>query len=214
MFENGLLLGITLSFLIGPLLFTIIQASLEDGFKAGFSVAAGMWMSDLIFMGIILFGLEKLSVFHILAAYKEIITISGGIVIFSFGVGSIVASKKASQMAAVLNNESAPAKNIKKESVYFFRGFILNAINPGTIFFWLGLITTAILPNSWSKNDLYLFFSGMLISLISTDLLKIYAAKKLKKILTTHHIFLIQTTIGILLLLFGLGLITKELFLF
>jgi threonine/homoserine/homoserine lactone efflux protein len=211
MFENGILLGITLSFLIGPLLFTIIQASLEDGFKAGFSVAAGMWISDILFMGMIIIGLEKLSMLHVLSKYKDIITISGGIVILCFGVGSILASKKASRLSATLNNENKQEKNIKKSKVYFFRGFLLNTINPGTIFFWLGLITTAILPNLWTKANLYLFFSGMLISLISTDLLKIYAAKRLKQVLTPHYIFIIQTVIGVLLLLFGAVLIFKEL---
>jgi threonine/homoserine/homoserine lactone efflux protein len=210
MFENGILLGITLSFLIGPLLFTIIQASLEDGFKAGFSVAAGMWVSDVLFMGMIIIGLEKLSILHILSNYKDIITISGGIVILCFGVGSILASKKASRLSATLTNENEQAI-VKKNSVYFLRGFLLNTINPGTIFFWLGLITTAILPNLWTKANLYLFFSGMLISLISTDLLKIYAAKRLKQVLTPHYIFIIQTVIGVLLFLFGAILIFKEL---
>jgi threonine/homoserine/homoserine lactone efflux protein len=211
MFENGILLGITLSFLIGPLLFTIIQASLEDGFKAGFSVAAGMWISDILFMGMIIVGLEKLSMLTVLTKYKDIITISGGIVILSFGVGSILASKKAIRLAETLSKETENTKNVKKNSVYFFRGFLLNTINPGTIFFWLGLITTAILPNLWTKANLYLFFLGMLISLISTDLLKIYAAKRLKQVLTPHYIFLIQTVIGVILLLFGAVLIIKEL---
>jgi threonine/homoserine/homoserine lactone efflux protein len=214
MFEKGLLLGISLSFMIGPLLFTIIQASLEDGFKAGFCVAAGMWVSDVVFMGLILLGLEQLSSLNILSEYKDIITIVGGIVILSFGLGSIIASKKAAKLADELENspQNATSQTLKPKSnhVYLFRGFLLNTINPGTIFFWLGLITAAILPNQWTKSALYLFFTGLLISLISTDLLKIYAAKKLKQILTPHHIRKIQTSLGAILVIFGLVLIVKE----
>jgi threonine/homoserine/homoserine lactone efflux protein len=203
MFEKGILLGISLSFMIGPLLFGIIQASLEDGFKAGFSVAMGMWMSDMFFMGMILWGHDYLPALNRLSAHKDIISIAGGIVIFSFGIGSVIAAKKASKQVVLLEKNQG-------NMVYFLRGFILNAINPGTIFFWLGLITAAILPYHWLKSSLYFFFTGMMLSLITTDLLKIYAAKKLKQVLTPHHIQMIQTGIGVILMLFGIVLIGKE----
>jgi threonine/homoserine/homoserine lactone efflux protein len=213
MFDKGILLGISLSFMIGPLLFTIIQASLEDGFKAGFLVAVGMWLSDVLFMAMILLGLAQLSALNVLVDYKDIISIVGGIVILSFGIGSILASQKAARLADAFEKDHTMAtmhQISKPKSVYFFRGFLLNSINPGTIFFWLGLITAAILPNQWAKTDLYWFFSGLLLALIVTDLLKIYAAKKLKQILTPHHIRKIQTGIGAVLVLFGIFLIVKD----
>ena len=47
---SGILLGLTLSILTGPILFTIIQTSIEEGFRAGITVASGIWISDLLFI--------------------------------------------------------------------------------------------------------------------------------------------------------------------
>ena len=65
---KGAMLGLTISILIGPLLFAILQAGIEKGFLAGFSVAAGIWLSDVIFVTII---------YHSLAAIENITAISG-----------------------------------------------------------------------------------------------------------------------------------------
>ncbi len=49
MLIEGMLLGFTLSLMIGPLFFAIVQAGLAGGFRAGAMMAAGIWISDLLF---------------------------------------------------------------------------------------------------------------------------------------------------------------------
>jgi len=43
---EGLLLGLSLSFLLGPIFIVLVQSSLEQGSKAGFLAAAGIWFSE------------------------------------------------------------------------------------------------------------------------------------------------------------------------
>ena len=49
---NGFKLGIVLSFLIGPVFFTIIQTSIERGFRNGVFVAMGVSLSDILYVAI------------------------------------------------------------------------------------------------------------------------------------------------------------------
>src|SRR5579871_1188843 len=45
---KGLLLGAVLALSVGPIIFTIIKQSLNNGHKGGFSFVAGVWVSDII----------------------------------------------------------------------------------------------------------------------------------------------------------------------
>jgi threonine/homoserine/homoserine lactone efflux protein len=45
---NGIVSGIVLAFLIGPVFFTIIQTSIERGFTSGVLVAVGVSFSDAV----------------------------------------------------------------------------------------------------------------------------------------------------------------------
>ncbi|MEN9414305.1 MAG: hypothetical protein RLZ62_609, partial [Bacteroidota bacterium] len=58
MLLKGVLLGISLSFMVGPLLFSVVEASIVRGFRAGMAVAAGIWSSDFLFIGLILWSME------------------------------------------------------------------------------------------------------------------------------------------------------------
>jgi threonine/homoserine/homoserine lactone efflux protein len=45
---SGFTLGCILALSVGPVIFTIIKQSLNNGHTGGFSFVAGVWMSDII----------------------------------------------------------------------------------------------------------------------------------------------------------------------
>ena len=45
---KGLALGFALALSVGPIIFTIIKHSLNNGHKGGFSFVAGVWVSDIL----------------------------------------------------------------------------------------------------------------------------------------------------------------------
>jgi len=45
---EGILFGLTLTILLGPIFIVLIQSSLENGSKAGLIAASGIWISDII----------------------------------------------------------------------------------------------------------------------------------------------------------------------
>lgn len=210
MLLQGILLGLSLSFLIGPLLFAIIEAGIGQGFRAGVSVAAGIWASDFIYVLVVFFGIDALEAVVALPHFKIWAGILGSILLLAFGVGSIwkVRSGK-SRMAGETQEHTRIQPLNKNYKWWWLRGFLLNTINPGTLFFWLGITTAVVVPSGWSRPEMVVFFGGMLATLILTDTLKAWAAKKVRRFLTPTHTQQIQVGIGLLMILFGLVLGTR-----
>lgn len=221
MFIQGLIVGFSLSLLIGPMLFAIIHASLERGFRAGISVASGIWVSDIMFLAALYHSLGSLSRLIALPNFKLWAGLAGGAVLFFFGITTLFNRKDPAEASAnpadrILDTldgkEPAGVENNWKTwgfVGYWLRGFLLNTINPFTIFFWLGIASAFILPNNWEQEDVFWFFAGILSMLIFCDLLKAYAAKRLRDFLTPAHIQRLQRVIGILLLVFGVVLVVR-----
>lgn len=207
MLLQGILFGISLSFLIGPLLFAVVEAGIGQGFRAGIAVAAGIWISDVLFVGAILWSVETLAAITSIDGFKHWVGIFGGGLLLAFGAGSLFSKSGQEASAALAENGIEKRSNL----AWWLRGFLLNTINPGTIFFWIGIISAVVVPNHWNKEETLLFFGGMLGTLVLTDTLKAWAAKRIRQFLTPKHIQQVQRGIGLMLMLFGAVLIIKVL---
>ena len=53
-FFEGILAGLPLALLIGPVLFTLLQGSLRHGWRGGMAVAIGISISDVVAVGLLL----------------------------------------------------------------------------------------------------------------------------------------------------------------
>lgn len=205
MLIQGVLFGISLSFLIGPLLFAVVEAGIGQGFRAGIAVASGIWLSDVLFISAILWSVETLAVVMAVDGFREWVGILGGVLLLAFGAGTFWAKAPKNAQTGELDHR------LKKRSyvAWWLRGFLLNTINPGTIFFWIGIISAVIVPNHWNTQDSLIFFGGMLGTLVLTDTLKSWAAKRIRRFLTPKHIRQVQCCIGFMLMLFGAVLIIR-----
>ena len=212
MLLQGIVLGLSLSFMVGPLLFAILQAGIERGFRAGLAVAGGIWLSDVLYVLAVLYGLEMLAAMTALPDFKLWSGIAGGSLLVAFGAGNLLAKKPPGTMQQPEDNTHHPetlATKNRTYSTYFFRGFLLNTINPFTVFFWLGITGAVLIPNGWNDTQILIFFGGMLGTLILTDALKAYAAKRIRHFLTPRHSRQVRQGIGILLIVFGVVLMAR-----
>lgn len=195
----GIKFGVVLAFLIGPVFFTLIQTSVERGFRSGFIMALGISLSDLMYVVICYFGFAQFisqPEFHVQMAY-----IGGGILIaFGFYHLLIKAWRKSDQ-AALSANES-------KRYRYFVKGFVINGLSPTVPLFWIGTISLASIDLGYSNgNEIFLFFASLLITVLITDVAKAYLAGRLKNMINTHVLRVINIVLGIGLIGFGIRLV-------
>jgi threonine/homoserine/homoserine lactone efflux protein len=222
---KGILFGLSLSILVGPLLFALIAASLERGFKSGIAFAAGVWASDVAFIGIVYQSVEKVAAFTRLPGFKYWAGVIGGLVLILMGIQMLYRNKQhvaPNRLDTVRIGEKVLDRldGPEHEGIdqnwrswgyfgYFLRGLLMNIFNPFTIFFWLAFATTVVLPNDWNTTELLEFFVGMLGALIATDTLKAFSARKLKEILTPKQIYHIQFGIALMVVGFGVFLLIR-----
>ncbi|MEO6038488.1 MAG: LysE family transporter [Saprospiraceae bacterium] len=203
MLIEGVLLGLTLSLMVGPLFFAIVQAALEGGLRAGIALAMGMWSSDLLFVLLTYFGTSVLASFTALPHFRLWAGLLGGILLIAFGISALLA-QSAPKLKLVAAKLPGPLYS------YFLRGFLLNTVNPFTLFFWLSIGSGIVAINRGETLGLVRFFLGMLLTLALADLLKAWGAKYLRQWLTPPHIRRVQQGIGILLIVFGIVLLSRS----
>lgn len=210
MLIQGILLGISLSFMVGPLLFAILQAGIERGFRAGLATAGGIWASDVLYVLAVLYGLEMLAAMTALPGFKLWAGLAGGALLVAFGLGNLLFKKLPSEPQLSESFKLSESLQRKKTySAYFLRGFLLNTVNPFTVFFWLGIAGAVLVPAGWNDRQILIFFVGMLGTLVVTDTLKAYAAKQIRRFLTPRHTQQLRQAIGILLIVFGVVLMAR-----
>jgi threonine/homoserine/homoserine lactone efflux protein len=194
---SGLTLGCILALSVGPVIFTIIKQSLNNGHTGGLSFVAGVWLSDII----LVFISNAFSDFVAgLLEYKNIIGYIGSAFLVAVGIYYLFFKK-------VTLRTDADGKAVKVRKWEMLKilssGFFLNTLNPSVFIFWLG---TATAFSKYSFNLRLLIFSVCLAVNIAADILKVMLAGKLRTKLTLHNISLINKVSGIILAGFGLAL--------
>lgn len=197
---NGIKFGIVLAFLIGPVFFTIIQASVERGFWHGVMVALGVSLSDIIYVTICYFGIIQLindPQFRLWMAYI------GGSILALFGLYHLIIKSRASNSAEFKQDQSKPFYR------YFLKGFIMNGLSPSVLIFWVGTIGLASIDFGYSKGShFFIFFSSLLVTVLLTDVLKAYLAGKLRALVTPRFLRIMNIILGIALIILGVRLIS------
>ncbi len=201
---EGFKYGLLLTVMVGPIFFAIIQTGVEEGFKAGATVGFGIWCSDLLYILFVYFSVAYAAELLQNRTFTLTTGLVGAAILVIIGIG--------------VYKSKAPTFEYKEEtqrrSSYFnlfTRGFLINTINPFTIFFWFSVMSTIIVNNTLSGYQAFLFFGTIMGTIILTDLVKAFLAKKISKKLTQKHIAMTRKITGILLVFFGLGILVKVL---
>ncbi len=200
---KGLAIGLLLVISVGPVIFTVIKQSINNGRAGGFSFVIGVWVSD--FLLVVLSNLFSELVTTLLD-FKVQIGIAGSAFLISMGIYYIFFKK------VHLHPEDLALPPLKSSdhAKIALQGFLLNTLNPAVMAFWLTAATAIAV--SHSIRDRIIIFATALILNMSADIVKVSIAGKLSKKLTIKNIRLINKISGLILAVFGTVLLFGVLF--
>lgn len=200
---TGIPWGIFLSFMIGPVFFILIETSITKGFRAALTFDLGVVLGDIFFIGVAYLGSYRL-----IASLKDkpALFIFGGILMVAYGIISFIKLKK----QAKIQYDAIDDEIIKKNyGSLFIKGFFLNIINIGVLGFWLAIIISVGPKLEMQTSRMMTFFISVIVSYLFIDCIKILLAKQLKTKLTPVNILKIKKGISIVMMVFGMVLITQ-----
>ena len=194
LYLEGMLFGVIPVFFVGPVLFTLLHASLRDGFRAGAWVATGIAVSDVVAIALVALGLGPI----LTTGHAEwLLEIVGGAILLGFGV--VLVGRRAPRVEV-----NAPPRRVV---ALFAAGFLVNFVNPFVFAFWIGAIGGVTARHGFGLAPIASFFAGTVTTIYVTDLLKARLASALERRLTDRARIWTQRASGLALLGFGLYLV-------
>jgi threonine/homoserine/homoserine lactone efflux protein len=199
---KGITLGLLLSIAVGPVIFSIIKQSINNGVKGGLAFIIGVSLSDITLAVVSNFFTELFSEF---IERKTEIGIIGSTFLISVGIYFLFFKK------VKVNEEGKQIIKTRKRDYLKLAvaGYFMNILNPAIIIFWLTTSTAFI---SHTLNERIIIFGIALCLVFAGDIAKVILAGKLRRRLTLKNIQLINRVNGIILIGFGIALIMGLLF--
>ena len=194
---QGIGLGLLLSIAVGPVLFTTIKQSLNNGHRGGLAFVFGISASDIM---LVLISNVFTQFFLQVQERATEIGIAGCVFLVSMGIYFLFFKK-------VKVNEEGKQILFRFRKRDFLRlfasGFIMNTLSPGCILFWITW-STAFVP--YSDQQRIIIFVTCLAVVLALDIMKVMLAGKIRNRLTPHNILILNRINGIILIGFGIAL--------
>lgn len=194
---KGITFGLLLSISVGPVLFSIIKQSLNNGFRGGTAFILGVSASDI---SLVMVSNLFTRLFDSLKTYKTEVGIAGCIFLVSLGVYFLFFKK------VKVNEEGKQIFKFRKRDYakIFLSGYFMNTLNPAVFIFWI-TASTAVINHTIGQR--LVIFITCLSWMLGTDFLKVILAGKIRTRLTPHNIHILNRINGIILMVFGIALI-------
>ena len=191
---KGILAGLGISLLVGPLFFGLIQLSVERGFWAGVIFASGIWVSDLLYVRVVQLGLGFIGNDP---TFQLVFGIIGSLILMGFGVGIFFSPIKKGQLSTV---------NLSDAFSYFYKGVAINIFNPFVLLLWVSILSSIRFEPMQSQ---WIFVASMLSVVATTDVLKAGFSARIGENMRDERLMQIKRISGVLLGCFGIALMIR-----
>lgn len=194
-FIEGFGAGLLLAIIVGPVFFTLLYLSLNQGIKIGIAAALGIFVSDIFCVFICAYGAAEYLAHSQNRYYFGLL---GAILLLLLGANYLMKPKSA----------TLPVYKVTNVHYYvaFGKGFLVNFVNPAVFAIWLSIIGFASAKHGFGQ-PLWVYLAGTLTSILITDVLKAVFANKLSGILNDRWLVRLFRFIGLLMIIFGLRLL-------
>jgi threonine/homoserine/homoserine lactone efflux protein len=194
---KGLTFGLLLSISVGPVLFSILKQSLNNGHKGGLTFVFGVSASDIT---LVLVSNIFTQLFNSLKTYKTEVGVAGCAFLVSLGIYFLFFKK------VKVDDAGKQVFKFRKRDFakIFLSGYFMNTLNPSVFIFWIYASTAVVIH---TVNEKIIIFITCLTWMLGTDILKVFLAGKIRNRLTPHNIHILNRINGLLLIVFGIALI-------
>ena len=194
---KGLTFGLLLSISVGPVLFSVIKQSLNNGYKGGMAFVIGVSISDI---SLVLVSNIFTEFFKSISDYKTEIGIAGCAFLISLGIYFLFFKK------VKVNDAGQQVFKFGKMDYakIFLSGFLMNTLNPAVFIFWI-TASTAVINHTIQQR--FIAFTTCLVFVLATDVAKVVLAGKIRNRLTPHNIHILNRINGLILIVLGVAMI-------
>jgi threonine/homoserine/homoserine lactone efflux protein len=194
---KGFAISLLLIFSVGPVAFTILKQSINNGRGGGFSFVAGVWLSDLLLVLLSNVFTEWVAE---LMDFKKVIGFTGSCLLIAMGIYYLFFKK-----IHIKEDENKIVITARTHAKLVVSGFFINTLNPALLLFWL--TTATALAVTHTINQRIIIFATCLLINSAADILKVVLAGKLRSKLNEKNISLINKISGLILVIFGIVII-------
>lgn len=196
----GLLAGFLLCWTFGTVFFSLLQNSVDNGYKSGMKIAFGVVVCDALFITSALFGTSFIPKID---GSDLILTLIGVVFLIIMGLMNLL--KGTPRLAY-------PTTRFGNFLYYFWTGFLLNGLNPVNFLTWAAL--AASLRNSfhYHLNEQIAFMTMSLLGIFLTQSAIALSAHKLKRLFTPRIIVNFNRLTGIVFIGIALGIAWTRLY--
>ena len=193
-FFHGVFFGLVLIFVFGPTFFALIQTSIQQGVKSSLLFVLGAFFIDLLYVTVSLYGLSDL------LNNPETVGLRNGITMIAMlGAGIYYWFK-----APYHPGKKMIFSPLNASFKYFFKGMIINLLNPFLLIFWISLISVVEANYNYDDKGNRYFFLGVLTISLILDISKSLLAQKLKDLIKPKLIANVNKILSVVMLLFCL----------
>ena len=213
-FLQAIGIGFLLSVMVGPVFFVLLETSITKGIRAAIALDIGVFISDILYILFALSFVDQISSINS-GENKLIFGFIGGSIFIIYGTFYFFKKSKMVDLTLEAENTSKEVAAAPKDYLLLgLKGFILNIANPAVIFYWLSILSLAAQsvpdntknPNTW----ILLFLSILLGTYFGFDILKVFAAKRLRTLVNQNLLNALNILIGLIFFLTGIFQIIKN----
>ena len=196
----GLFLGLVVN--MGPAFITLVQTSLHQDFKSAVLFALGVILNDAIVIALCILTSFQLGMQFDLGV--PWFSIAAGGVLVAFGIATYHKKARTKETRREQRAKELLKDQDKAPSPLFFigKGFALNVLNPFVWIFWFSAVAI-VAGGSNDTATTSVFFTIVLATSFSLDVLKAWGAAKLKVFFNAERTTIMNKVAGILLMLCG-----------
>jgi len=185
----GTLTGIALCLTFGTVFFSLVQNSVDNGFRTGVKIAFGVFVSDVIFVFFAIFGTTFLPD---VTNFQKWIAVAGIVFLLVLGVNNFINGQP---------KIAYPKTRLGNLLYYFTTGFLLNALNPVNFITWVTIATYIRSNLNFHMGQVVTFFTASVIAVFVVECAIAFYANKLKRLFTPKVVLIFNRVTGAVFIL-------------